>query len=111
MVIHDNGPPVVMYRQHAANVVGAGRGFQSQIQRKRAVLKGNFVRRVSMNMDGLNTARDRLTPENAQLLDRFTTARAKRGMTKAWSMHQLGVYRQHALGTLGFLEAAALGRV
>ncbi len=110
-VIHDNGPPVVMYRQHDANIVGDGRGIPSQIKRKRAVLEGAFAERISMNLDALDLTRDRLVPDNARLLDAFKTARQKHGFAKAWSMHRIGVYRQRALGTLGFLGAAALGRV
>ncbi|MEL7252634.1 MAG: glycosyltransferase [Pseudomonadota bacterium] len=110
-VIHDDGPPVVLYRQHDDNMVGAGRGFQAQFRRKRAVLKGAFAQRLGLNIAALDAARDRLTPENARLLDGFKAARSRHGLARAWAMKQLRVYRQRPLGTIGFLGAAALGRV
>lgn len=110
-VLHDDGPPVVLYRQHDANVVGAGRGLRAQFQRKRAVLKGAFAQRLGLNIAALDAARDRLTPENAHLLDGFKAARSRQGPARAWAMKRLGLYRQRPMGTVGFLGAAALGRV
>ncbi|MEO0370032.1 MAG: glycosyltransferase [Pseudomonadota bacterium] len=110
-VIHDDGPPVVMYRQHHGNAIGAGRGILAQFDRKRAVLKGAFAQRLSLNISALDVARDRLTPDNLRLLDAFKAARSKHGLARVSSMRRIGVYRQRTLGTLGFLGATALGLV
>ena len=110
-VIHDDGPPVVLYRQHAGNMIGAGRGLAAQVGRKRAVLRGALAARLDLNAAALAPVRDRLTAPNAALFKGFETARRKRGLARLRALAQLGLYRQRAAGTAGFFGAAALGLV
>ena len=110
-VIHDDGPPVVLYRQHADNAIGAGRGPAAQVARKRAVLGGALAQRLTLNAAALGGARDRLTPANAALFDAFEAARARRGVARLRSLARLGLYRQRPAATAGFFGAAALGLV
>lgn len=110
-VIHDDGPPVVLYRQHGGNAIGAGRGAAAQVARKRAVLGGAFAQRLTLNAAALGVARDRLTPANAALFDAFEAARARRGPARMRALARLGLYRQRPAGTAGFFGAAALGLV
>ncbi|WP_371223629.1 glycosyltransferase [Roseovarius sp. 2305UL8-3] len=110
-VLHDDGPPVVLYRQHAGNAIGAGRGALAQLARKRAVLGGAFARRLNLNAGALRHMRDDLTPENSALFDAFEEARAQRGLSRVRAFARLGLYRQRPLGTAGFFGAAALGLV
>lgn len=110
-VVHDSGPPVVYYRQHAGNVIGAGRGFSAQIKRKTAVLKRAFAERLTQNAAALNVARTHLTAENEALFDAFEAARASRGLKRLRDLSRLGLYRQNRVGTAGFFGAAALGLV
>ncbi|MEO1493922.1 MAG: glycosyltransferase [Pseudomonadota bacterium] len=110
-VIHDDGPPVVLYRQHGGNAIGAGRGWAAQVTRKRAVLRGALAARLGLNAAALHAARDRLTADNAALLDAFEAARARRGPARLRALARLGLYRQRLTGTAGFFGAAALGLV
>lgn len=108
---HDDGPPVVLYRQHGGNQIGAGRGLVAQIRRKRAVLRHAFAERLTLNAAAMEAARDVLTPENAALFDGFETARRLPVGARLAAFRRLGVYRQSVLGTAGFFGAAALGLV
>jgi hypothetical protein len=111
LVIHDNGAPVLLYRQHLHNAIGAGRGLQMQAQRKRVLLGGAFADRLTKNAAALNVAKNALTAENAALLERFEVARRRRGPARVMALKACGVYRQNPLGTGGFYGMAALGLV
>ncbi|TLP60286.1 glycosyltransferase [Parasedimentitalea maritima] len=111
IVYHDDGPPVLLYRQHGGNAIGAGRGIVAQLRRKSGVLRGAFAQRLSLNADALEQSRALLTPENRTLFDAFETARAQSGTARLWQLARLGVYRQRPLKTAGFFGAAALGRI
>ncbi|RFP90966.1 glycosyltransferase [Rhodobacteraceae bacterium 63075] len=110
-VIHDDGAPVVLYRQHGGNAIGVGRGLAAQLRRKRAVLKGALAERLDLNTAALRAARAQLTPQNAALLDAFEAARLRRGLSGLREMSGLGLYRQRRLGTAGFFGAVTLGLV
>lgn len=110
-VVHDNGPPVALYRQHGGNLIGAGRGPLAQIRRKRAVLRRAFAERLTLNAAALEASRDRLTARNAELFDGFEAARRLPLGPRLAAFRRLGVYRQSPLGTAGFFGAAALGLV
>lgn len=110
-VLFDAGPPVLLYRQHANNAIGAGSGARGQIARKWMVLRGAFGARISQNIAALRTCHGMLTPENAAVLEGFAQARARALPGRIAGLWRLGLYRQRPLGTLGFWGAAALGRV
>jgi len=110
-IVFDPGDPVVLYRQHAGNAIGAGRGLRAQIARKTAVLRGAFAERLALNLAALEGCRDLLTPDNAILLDRFSKGRTQGLPARVAALRQLGLYRQRPLGTLGFWGAALLGRI
>ncbi|MEM1372841.1 MAG: glycosyltransferase [Pseudomonadota bacterium] len=108
-VIYDGGPPLLDYRQHAENEIGAGSGARAQIARKRAVLKGAFRARMDANLAALTACEDMLTPENRDILHRLRVARTT-GLAGLPGLARIGLYRQRPLGTLGFWGASILGR-
>lgn len=110
-VIFDNGPPCLLYRQHDANVIGAGHSLTQQVRRKLAVLRGAFSDRLQSNIIALNQSRALLTEENRQILDLFSAARAAPTITRLTSLREIGPYRQSLLGNIGFWGAASLGRI
>lgn len=110
-VCFDDGPPVLLYRQHDHNSIGTGRGPGAQWRRKRAVLQGAFAQRLALNSAALTPARRWLTPQNAALLDAFETARQQSGPTRITSLLRLGLYRQHPVSTASFFAGASLGLV
>ena len=105
----DNGPPCLLYRQHDANVIGAGHGITNQVRRKLLVLRGAFSERLQSNIAALEQAGDLLTPENRQVLDGFKAARAASLVPRLAGLRRIGPYRQSFLGNIGFWGAASLG--
>ena len=110
-VIFDNGPPLILYRQHGGNAIGAAGGLQAQLNRKIGVLQGKFKHRIDRNLQALKTLGHMLTDENWQLLSEFSAARNQRLTGRIHSLSRTGVFRHDRNGTIGFWGAAALGRV
>lgn len=110
-ILFDQGPPALLYRQHANNVIGAGHGLRAQMMRKIAVLRGAFADRIELNISALIACQELLTTENFAQLQGFAVARKKTLPARLAAFKRLGLYRQRRLGTLGFWGAALFGRV
>lgn len=110
-IIFDNGPPLIHYRQHLANQIGAGRSLPQQIRRKIGVAKGQFAVRVNGNLAALSTVKEELTPAARNIISKFSAARQKTGLARLAALREIGPYRQHRSDTLGFWGAASLGKV
>lgn len=110
-VIFDNGAPCLLYRQHDANVIGAGHGLAQQTRRKLAVLRGAFSDRLQSNIAALDQARALLTEENRNVLGEFAEARAASVFPRLAGLRRIGPYRQSVIGNIGFWGAASLGRI
>lgn len=100
--------PGVLYRQHGDNQVGYGR----QMRHVPQVLAGRFADRVGRNIAALEPVSHLLTPENRQILQRFTQARSTSGpLRRMLALHRSGAYRQTSRGQFGLAVAMGLGRV
>ena len=110
-VIFDNGPPRILYRQHAGNTIGAGRSLTAQMRRKIDVLKGEFLARIEGNLAALEAVDDLLTPDARAIMREFAAARRLNGIARIKALRRVGPYRQSWAGNLGFWGAASLGRV
>lgn len=110
-ICFDNGPPLIRYRQHTTNQIGAGRGIRHQCARKLGVLRGEFSNRITGNLAALQAMHDLLTPQANALIHDFTQARQARGVSRLAALGRVAPYRQNRAHTLGFWGAASLGRV
>lgn len=110
-VFFDNGPPLILYRQHGGNAIGASGGLQAQLNRKFGVLHGRFKHRIDQNLHALKTLRHILTEENDQLLSEFSSARNQSLTWRLVAFSRCGVFRHDRSGAVGFWGAAALGKV
>jgi hypothetical protein len=108
-VIFDNGPAMILYRQHASNVIGAGHGWQAQLGRKMGVMQGLFSDRLDGNLAALAAISDLLTPEARALCNEFENARNARGFARLSALRRIALYRQNRFHTLGFWGASSLG--
>jgi glycosyltransferase involved in cell wall biosynthesis len=106
----DNGPPAILYRQHARNAIGAGKGLLPQARRKAGVLRGAFSRRIDGNLQALFAIEDLLTPQSVEICSRFSQARQASTWARLTAIHRIAPYRQRRADTLGFWGAASLGR-
>lgn len=110
-VLFDRGPPVLLYRQHAGNALGAGAGLAAQVRNKRGVLRGDFSDRLAGNLAAMERVADLLTPEARADLATFRQARERPLLPRLKALRALAPYRQRKLHSLGFWGAAGLGRI
>ncbi|MER8376574.1 glycosyltransferase family 2 protein [Mesorhizobium sp. M1406] len=103
--------PLVRYRQHAANLVGANASWRARVSRLGRLFKGEFADWTDLNLDGLAVNRDLLTEDAASCLDLFTRGRQGGLFRRLAALRKSGVYRQTLPGTLGLYLAFILGRI
>jgi glycosyltransferase involved in cell wall biosynthesis len=101
--------PLVQYRQHEANLVGANNTWRARLTRLNALLHGQFARWNETNLEGLGKNRDLLTDDARATLDAFTDARRGGPLHATASLRRSGVYRQTTGGTLLMWAAVASG--
>lgn len=109
-VIYDT-EPMVLYRQHGGNVIGAAVGFRATLGRLLMVLTGEYKRWNEVNIQALYRTDFTMTPNNASLLRTFKTARRTNFRTRIGMFFRSGIYHQTRLGNAGFWLAAVLNRV
>lgn len=109
-VLHDP-EPVVFYRQHGRNAIGAPNGWRAGLQRAGRILAGDYAGWVRANRRALQAVAPLLTPENRTLLDALEALEAQIGLTRLRALRGLGLRRQGRVGDLAFGLAAMLGRV
>lgn len=106
--------PVLLYRQHGQNVMGAHLGLKARLERLRLVLGGGFGAWVAANLAALERVAPLLTPEHAALLARLRAAGARDGRAGTQRLAlalREGLHRQSAAETQLFRLAAGLGRL
>lgn len=109
--VYYDSQPTLRYRQHGRNLVGSNRGWPARVRRARLLLQGQFRHWNDCNIAALRQLESRLTAENRETLERFAKARAMPLIPRLVHLRRSGVYRQTALGNLGLLMAAVLGKV
>lgn len=103
--------PLVRYRQHAANLVGANASWGARFSRLGRLFKGQFATWSERNLSGLEVNRDLVTREAASCLRLFAEARQAGVVKRFRLLAQSGVYRQTAMGTLGLYLALLWRRI
>lgn len=109
-VIYDR-EPVLLYRQHDKNLIGANRGWRAKLFRVRKMLSGRFRRWNTINIKALSASGHRLTAENRALLEVFAKGRNASLWQRLRMLRRTGVYRQGPLGQMSLYAAALLGRL
>ena len=109
-VIFDDAP-LLLYRQHDGNLIGANRGFNAKKTRLRMLVSGRFRRWNTMNIKALTASADRLTPENRKLLDMFAQERNRSFLHRVGLIWRAGLYRQGLQGSVSLYLAALLRRI
>lgn len=101
--------PVLLYRQHGGNVIGADLGLRAALRRARRLLRGDFRGIYARQIAAVGSAGAYLTPANRQLVERVLAARAQGGLTGLRALARTGLRRQGRAGALTLLLAAATG--
>jgi hypothetical protein len=103
--------PTVLYRQHAANLIGSHSKWRTKINR--------LLQNLSGRLTAWHTAHERimadkkilLTARNQQCLTLFQRARAHNIFKRLYYLVKSGVYRQTCLGQIELFCAACLKRL
>lgn len=103
--------PVLLYRQHAGNLIGANRGGLASLRRLAHLFTGTFSRWNDINIAALEQSAQHLTPENLGLLRQFARGRSRRLAGRTAMLRSTGVYRQGMLGQASLWLAAVAGRL
>ncbi|MFN3936093.1 MAG: glycosyltransferase [Gemmobacter sp.] len=109
-VIYDP-TPLILYRQHGGNLIGANEGLSAKGRRLRLMLAGRFRRWNTINVLALRASEHRLTPENRAILADFATRRSAGLLDRVRMLNRNGLYRQDLPGNLSLWAAAVLGRL
>lgn len=109
-VIRDN-QPVLFYRQHSGNIIGANRSLPARLFRFATVLGGRFRRWNAQNQVTLAASAHRFTPAARAVLADFAAARRGWPLARLHALRASGVYRQGRLGTLALYLACLGGRM
>jgi glycosyltransferase involved in cell wall biosynthesis len=108
-VVHYSPEPLVRYRQHGANIVGANTSFTARLARLKFLLGGGFRRWNDVNLAGLERNRDLFTADALAALDLFAAARRAPLPAAVAKLWRSGVYRQTPHGTLALWLAVMFG--
>jgi glycosyltransferase involved in cell wall biosynthesis len=108
-IVHYSPEPLVRYRQHPGNLVGANVSWQARLERARMLAGGRFAQWNEVNLAGLFQNRDLLTPDALAALELFDRARKGRLPAAIRDLRRSRVYRQTPQGTLALWAALAFG--
>ena len=97
--------PSLRYRQHGDNLVGMNTGIGARFERWRLLWDGRFRRWNEANLIALRRLRERLTPENRKIMDRFSHARTLPRLPGLVALWHSGVHRQSWVDSLGLFVA------
>lgn len=103
--------PVLFYRQHGGNEIGANRSAAARWSRVKRVLKGEYSKWHDVNVPALKRSAHRMTDDAQRALQAFEQARQGGVLARLRALRASGVYRQSRLGTLVLYLACAFGRL
>ncbi|NPD14040.1 glycosyltransferase [Xinfangfangia sp. D13-10-4-6] len=102
--------PLVIYRQHGGNAIGAPGGAVAGIRRMQMVLGGEWRRTIAAHTATLSANEALLTPEARQILAAFHAAPGA-GPGRIRQLRALGIRRSSRMGDLLLASAALIGRL
>lgn len=109
-VLHDDSPHI-LYRQHAANQIGANDRARARLDRFIRLLQGDFRDWNRINVAALGVAHADLTPDNRALLAAFAAlpdVNVWRGLA---SLRKLRLYRQTKISSAALWLAVLIRRI
>ncbi|MBU2888862.1 glycosyltransferase family 2 protein [Celeribacter halophilus] len=103
--------PMIYYRQHEGNSIGANRSLQSKLERIRQVSERRYAGWNEINISTLQASHQRLTPEAQNILSHFSKARHGGPLSRLLALYRSGVYRQTILETVALYLACSVRRL
>ena len=102
--------PVLLYRQHARNVLGASSGLRAGLRRLRKVFSREYGDWMIANARALQDAAP-ASPAARDIAAQFISAPRRAGLLRPLLLWRLGLHRQSRTQTLFLYVMALLGRV
>lgn len=102
--------PLVLYRQHRNNLVGANSSMFGQFSRAKAMFNGRYRNWMNINIFALEGVQDVLTENNQAVLRQFQYARSSNLLRRLPLLFRSGARRQSFLGNCGLAVAFLLKR-
>ncbi|WP_420861698.1 glycosyltransferase [Algirhabdus cladophorae] len=102
--------PLVIYRQHGTNVLGANEGSMQTLRRMIQLMGQDWRGWANVQHKALQAARHHLTPQNQHILDTWRAA-PKAGISRGRVFKQLGLHRHKPAQTSLMVFLAILGRI
>lgn len=96
--VHFSPDPLIDYRQHAKNLIGANASVNNMFRRFKKMLGGDFSRWNESNIATLQDARLLLKDENSTALDWFDKARTGSVIRRIYCLIRSGAHRQSLIG-------------
>lgn len=103
--------PVLYYRQHGGNAIGANRSFAARAGRLLAVMGGRLQRWNQINMAALTVSEHRFTPAARTCLAQYRAAQSGGLRARLAALKTSGVWRQGRVDTAALYLACLLGRL
>lgn len=103
--------PVLFYRQHSKNVLGANDCWRSRLARLRLIWEGVWADWTDRNIECLQSVFHQMTPQNQQRLITFSEARRSSVFRRVFQLRRSGIYRQRPAADGVMWLAAILGRL
>lgn len=103
--------PLVRYRQHPHNSVGANMTLNSRLTRLARLMTGQYARSTELNIQAIDLNRDILTPQALADFDNFRACREGGLARRVKHLRASGVYRQSLAGDLALYTAVITGRL
>lgn len=110
-LVHYDPRPLVRYRQHDGNQIGANSTWGARIHRLKRLFAGQFHHWTDINMAGLQASRTLLTEDSRLVMDTFRKVREGSVGERLRNLRRSTVYRQSVYGTLGLYLAVVLRRI
>lgn len=110
VVLYDR-TPMVLYRQHGGNLIGANDTIFASLSRIARLFRGHYRDWNAGNAEALDAARHWLEPEARAVLDEFERARNGTFTERLVALRRSGVYRQTRRGNLALVIAALTRRL
>jgi glycosyltransferase involved in cell wall biosynthesis len=109
-VIHDD-TPLIYYRQHPDNQIGANDTRRAQLKRIKMLIDGHFRDWNEINIAALRASCHRLSAENQLLLSAFAEMRQSALPARFLRFWKLGLYRQNLPGRMALWLSVLLHRL
>ncbi len=109
--IYQDEEPLVLYRQHASNVLGHHGPVRGRLNRLSMVAGRRYHNWISANVAALLENNELLTDANQHMLQEFDKARQSGGAHLAAALPKLGIHRQSKAGDRLLPMLARYGRL